>query len=73
MLTDVNTYDPKLLNEVTLESITEQQINQELEHYLNQYQHCFTRSQQTKYFNTIIQGLLSNLTANQPNPSPYTS
>jgi SRSO17 transposase len=68
MLTDINTYDPKLLNELTLESITEQQINQELEHYLNQYQHCFTRSQQTKYFNATIQGLLSNLDRKSAEP-----
>jgi SRSO17 transposase len=68
MLTDINAYDPKLLNELALESITEQQINQELEQYLNQYQHCFTRSQQTKYFNAAIRGLLSGLDRKSAEP-----
>ena len=68
MLIDVNAYDPKLLNELALMSISEQEISQELEQYLNQYKPCFTRSQQTKYFNATIQGLLSDLDRKSAEP-----
>ena len=61
MLTDTNTYNRELLNHTELQNITEQQIQQELQKYLNKYKPCFTHPHQTKYFQATIQGHLSGL------------
>ena len=44
MLTDTNTYNRELLNHTELQNITEQQIQQELQKYLNKYKPCFTHN-----------------------------
>ena len=44
-----------------LRGITEGEITGCLQQYLKNYSDCFVRSQQTKYFETFVRGLLSNL------------
>ena len=61
MLTEPNTYNLELLNELALENISEVEISEELERYLNHYARCFVRSQQQKYFKAFEGGLLSGL------------
>jgi hypothetical protein len=68
VLTDINAYDLKMLNSLAIENIDEQQISQELEHYLDKYSNCFIRSQQIKYFKAAIQGLLSGLDRKSAEP-----
>ena len=57
-----------MINELALQNITEQQINQELENYLQKYKKCFPRPQQNKNFKTTIKGLLSGLDRKSAEP-----
>ena len=61
MLTDINAYDIQMLNELSLEKLSEQDINKALKQYIEQYTDCFTEPSQTKYFEAYQQGILSNL------------
>jgi len=61
MITDTNAYNIEMLNQLALEKISQQNLNNALTQYLNQYTTCFTHPSQTKYFKTYQQGLLSNL------------
>jgi len=65
MLTDINTYDIQMLNELSLEKLSEQDINNALKQYIEQYTDCFTEPSQTKYFESHQQDIPSDLTANQ--------
>jgi len=61
MLTDINAYDIKMLNELALENLSEQEISSQLEKYLKKYAECFTRPSQTRYFEAFEKGILSGL------------
>jgi len=61
MLTDINTYDIQMLNELSLEKLSEQDINNALKQYIEQYTDCFIEPSQAKYFEAYQQGILSGL------------
>jgi SRSO17 transposase len=44
-----------------MQKITEVEVTGQLRKYLESYKDCFARSQQIRYFETFVKGLLSNL------------
>jgi SRSO17 transposase len=61
MVTEMNAYDIKMVNEPALESISEREISEQLEKYLSKYEGCFGRPSQVRYFKAFEKGVLSNL------------
>ncbi|MCL2868126.1 MAG: IS701 family transposase [Candidatus Bathyarchaeota archaeon] len=61
MIPTNNPYNTKTPNTEILQKIPTTTITKQLQQYLKNYNNCFTRSQQIKYFETYQKGLLSNL------------
>jgi len=56
-----NPYNAKIAEIKALQSISAEELTEQLEKYLDGYRGCFIRSQQIKYFDAFVKGLLSNL------------
>ena len=61
MLTKDNPYNAEIPEIRALQSISAEEITNQLQKYLESYSRCFIRSQQIKYFDAYIKGLLSNI------------
>ena len=61
MIAKRNAYNEKIASEKELSKLTSEEIEEELSNYVSSYRSCFSRSQQIKYFEAFIKGLLSNL------------
>jgi SRSO17 transposase len=61
MIPTNNPYNTKIPNTEILQKIPTTTITKQMKQYLKNYNNCFTRSQQIKYFETYQKGLLSNL------------
>jgi SRSO17 transposase len=61
MLANKNPYNTEIPTIYELEKISADEITNQLQEYLENYRHCFVRSQQIKYFGAFEKGLLSNL------------
>lgn len=61
MLSSKNPYNTEIPGLEAMQEITEAEIAEQLQKYLDSYKDCFVRSQQIRYFETFIKGLLSNL------------
>jgi SRSO17 transposase len=61
MLSSKNPYNTEIPGLETMQGMTEDEIEDLLRKYLGGYRDCFVRSQQIRYFETFVKGLLSNL------------
>jgi len=61
MLTNNNPYNTVIPGLETIQGLTEEEITELLQKYLDSYKDCFVRSQQVRYFEAFVRGLLSNL------------
>ena len=61
MLSIKNPYNTEIPGLESIQEITEEKITVLLQKYLDSYKDCFGRSQQIRYFQVFVRGLLSNL------------
>ena len=61
MLAQMNAYNTSVPEKATMQRISEEEITKHLSKYLESYKGGFVRSQQIRYFETFVKGLLSNL------------
>jgi len=61
MMMGVPEYDPRIIKNSGINSITTSKITEMLEGYADQYKQAFANATQQKYFNAYLRGLLSNL------------
>ena len=61
MLASSNPYNTEIPGLEAMQSMAEDEITGQLEKYLGNYRDCFVRSQQIRYFEVFVKGLLSNL------------
>lgn len=61
MIAGENAYNREIPGLETIGKIKEEEVAEKLKEYLTSYKGCFVRSQQVRYFEGFIKGLLSNL------------
>ena len=61
MLAKKNTYNSEIADMESLWKISPEAITEQLSEYIDGYKSCFVRSQQIRYFEAFVKGLLSNL------------
>ena len=61
MLPQENPYNANIPELSSMQQISQDEITKQLNDYLKKYREGFTRSQQSRYFETFVKGLLNNL------------